>query len=194
MAFKMSENSLFAMLSRSPWWYSAIIGVLIIAIGFALIGGQIGLVLSFAALPFLGIAGYSGYKESQLPSQKRIEEVYEQARGMTSTQIARKIAAPYEAIRFDAEPFKGNAADLALVRGNRTILLSTRRFKVGNSGIEPLKQLVAAGQKAEATEYLYVALGNVSSAAIEFANQNDIEIIQAARLAAFFDGKANVGE
>ena len=192
MAFRMSENSLFAMLLRSPWWYSALFGVVIIAISIALFGGQFVILGLFASLPFLGIAGYTGYKQAQLPSQKRIEEVHTQAQKMTAIQIAKEISASYEDIRFDSDPFKGNAAELELTRGNRKILLCTKRFKVGNTGIEPLKQLVAAGEKIEATAYLYVALGDISSAAQDYAKKNDIELIQAARLAAFFDRKANV--
>lgn len=192
MAFKMSENSLFAMLLRSPWWYSALIGVIVIAISVAIVGGQYALLGLFGALPFLGIAGYTGFKQLQQPSMKRIQQVQAEARQMSATQIANKIAESYEAIRFDVEKFKGNAADLELVRGNRKILLCAKRFKVGNTGIEPLKQMVAAGEHVEATSYLYVALGDISTAAKDYAAKNDIELIQAAKLAAYFDGKANV--
>ena len=192
MAFAMAKSSLFAVLLRSPWWYSVLIGLVIISISSVVVGGQYVLLGIFGALPFFGIAGYAGYKLSQLPSQKRVQEVDQQARKMPATQIAAKIADCYVKERYDSIVFKGNAADLELTRGNRTFLLSSKRFKVANTGIEPLKQLVAAGQKVEATGYLYVALGEISDAAREYANQNDIELIQADRLAAFFDHKARI--
>lgn len=192
MAFAMAKSSLFAVLLRSPWWYSVLIGLVIISISSVVVGGQYVLLGIFGALPFFGIAGYAGYKLSQLPSQKRVQEVDQQARKMPATQIAAKIADSYVKERYDSIVFKGNAADLELTRGNRTFLLSSKRFKVANTGIEPLKQLVAAGQKVEATGYLYVALGEISAAAREYANQNDIELIQADRLAAFFDHKARI--
>lgn len=192
MAFKMSHNSLFAILLRSEWWYSVLIGLAAIAISLAVFGGKYLLLGIFGALPFFCVAGFVGFKQAKLPSQKRIQEVQAEARSMSTKQIANKIAQAYIDIRFDAEKFNGDAADLALIRGNRTILLCTKRYKVGNTGVDPLKQLIAAGEKTEATGYLYVALGDISAAAIEFAKKNDIELIQAARLAAFFDGKANV--
>lgn len=189
MAFKMSEGSLFAVLLRSSWWYSVAIGLAIIAISLIFVGGKYLLLGIFGAVPFFVVAGISGYKQSKQPSQKRIQEVYELTRKMSAAQIAGKIATSYTDARFDSEPFKGNAADLELTRGNRKLLLCSKRFKVGNTGVEPLKQLVAAGQNAEATGYLYVALGDISSTAIDYANQNDIELIQISRLAAFFDGQ-----
>lgn len=188
----MSENSLFAMLLRSEWWYSALIGVGVIIISLLIARGiylPLGII---GSLPFFGIAGFVGFKQAKLPSNKRVQEVDSDARKMSSAQIAEKIAAPYVEARYDADPFKGNAADLELTRGNRKFLLSSKRFKVGNTGVEPLKQMVAAGEKAEATGYLYVALGDISGAAKAYAEKNDIELINAARLAAFFDGKANI--
>lgn len=193
MAFKMSENSLFAVLLRSAWWYGVAIGIALIAISLALFGGQYVLLGIFGAIPFFVIAGVVLFRQSKLPSQKRMEEVYEQTRKMTAKQIANKIAVNYTDARFDSELFKGNAADLLLTRGNRIILLCSKRFKVGNTGVEPLKKLVAAGENVEATAYIYVALGEISATAIDYANQNDIEVVQLNRLAAYFDGQVDIG-
>jgi len=115
-----------------------------------------------------------------------------QARSMPALKIAHKIAQSYTPHRYDSAAFSGDVAELEITRGNKKLLLSTKRFKAGNTGIEPLKKLVAAGDKCEATGYLYLALGDVSDAAMSFAEQNDIEIIQARRLAAYFDGKVQI--
>lgn len=192
MAFKMSEGSLFAVLLRSPWWYSGLIALVIIGISLIVPTGQITVMVLSLSLPFLGIAGYAAYKQSQQPSQKRLIEVLEEARSLTPAQIADKIALSYTKERFDSDPFKGNAADLELTRGNRKLLLCSKRFKAANTGIQPLKQLVAAGEKAEATGYLYVTLGEVSENAHIYAIANDIELVQINRLAEFFDGKATI--
>ena len=192
MAFKVAQGSMFAVLSRSPWWYSVLVGCAFITISAVILSGQYVILGIFGALPFFGIAGYSRFKQSRLPSKQRVMEVSELARKMSASRIAETIAAPYVEQRFDSTVFKGSAADLELVRGNRTILLCTRRFKVANTGVEPLKQLVAAGEKIEATEHLYVALGEISAAARDYAQQHDIELIQADRLAAFLDGQATI--
>jgi len=119
-------------------------------------------------------------------------EVVTEARKMRTAQIAAKISARYQEKRFDSEAFKGSAADLLLSRGHERLVLCSKRFKVANTGIDPLKQLVSAGEAVEATGYLYVALGEVSDAAFEYANQNHIELIRAAELAAFFDGQVEI--
>jgi len=187
MLFKMREGSLFSVLLRSPWWYSVLIAVFLLSVSILVTGGRF-LIFGIAlALPFLVLACLSGYKQFQRPGQKRILEVVEEARGMPVKKLASKIASHYEKQNFDIEPFKGNAADLDIERGRYKFLLCCKRFKAANTGIEPLKQLVEAGKKIEATGYLYVALGTVTDNARTYARENDIELIQAESLAEFFD-------
>ena len=192
MAIKMAHGSVFAVLLRSPWWYSALIGVVILAISLVVGNSQVAVLVISCSLPFFGIAGYAAFKQSQQPSRKRVLEVAQEARELSAIQIAAKIAENYTKVRYDCDPFKGKAADLVLERGNKKFLLCSKRFKAANTGIEPLKQLVSAGENAEATGYLYVALGEISAAAQEYAASNNIELIQPARLAAYFDGQAGV--
>lgn len=192
MALKMAQGSVFAVLLRSPWWYSALIAVLIIAFSIAVLRGQVAVIVMSLALPFMVIAGIAAFKQSREPSVKRIIEVDQEARELPAAQIASKIAATYEKENFESEPFKGKVAELELTRGYRKLLVSSKRLKAANLGIEPLKQLVAAGEKVEATGYLYVTLGDVSTSARDYARDNNIELIQASRLAAHFDGTAKL--
>jgi restriction system protein len=192
MAFKMAKGSLFAVLLRSPWWYSILIGLFFITASLPIADGKYLIFGITTALPFFGIAGYAAYKQAKLPSQKRVFEVAEQAQKMRASEITEKIANRYRESGYESKLFTGNAADLELTRGHRIVLLSSKRFKVGNTGIDSLKQLVAAGETAEATSYLYVALGEISSAARIYASQNNIELIQANELTAFFDGQVQI--
>ena len=75
MIFKMREGSLFAVLLRSPWWYSVLIAFILMSISFLLVGSKyliFGIALAF---PFLVLAGLSGYRQLQRPGQKRVLEV-----------------------------------------------------------------------------------------------------------------------
>lgn len=192
MALRMAENSLFAILLRSPWWYSAAAAVVAIALGAAIAGGKFLIVGITLSLPFIGIAIYAAVKQFQRPSAQQVAQLIADARKMPAAKIAEKIAANYTKERFESEPFKGNGADLELTRGYKKILLSTRRFKAANTGVEPLKQLVAAGDRVEANGYLYVTLGEVSANARQYARENDIELIQATELVAHFSGKVRI--
>ena len=66
---KLHENSLFAILLRSPWWISAMVGVglafvlrMFLPLEFALFGG----------LPFFIIAGVAGWRELKRPSGAKV--------------------------------------------------------------------------------------------------------------------------
>lgn len=192
MAFKVAEGSVFAVLSRSPWWYSALIGGAFVMTSLVVPSAQIAILVVACALPFFGIAGFAAFKQLKRPSAKRIQKADQEARGLSATAIAQRVAKPYVDARFDAVDFKGAAAELELERGNRKLLLSSKRFKAANTGIEPLKQLVAAGEEIEATGYLYVTLGQVSANALAFANENNIELVQGSRLVEYFDGTASI--
>lgn len=192
MALKVAENSLFAILARSSWWYSVAVGLVVIAISAVIANAKYLALGVFVALPFFGIACYAAYKQLQRPSAKRIIAISEQARSMSASEVAAKIAVCYKNERFESNNHKGKQAELELTRGFRKILLCSKRFKAANTGIEPLRQLVTAGDKAEATGYLYVTLGEISANAREFAKQNNIELVQADRLAAYFDGQVKI--
>ncbi|OED37136.1 hypothetical protein AB833_24600 [Chromatiales bacterium (ex Bugula neritina AB1)] len=192
MAFTMAHNSLFAVLLRSAWWYSALISLVLISISLLIADGRYLIVGITAALPFTGIAAYSGYKQSQRPGKNRIIEVTNEARKMSARDVANRIAVAYQAQRYSTTAFMADGAELELTRGPRILLLSTSRFKAANTGVEPLKKLLAAGAKVEATGYLYVMLGRVSANVEKFAQANNIEIINAERLTALFDKTAKI--
>ena len=184
---KMREGSLFAVLLRSPWWYSLLIAFVLVSISLLLVGSRYVIFGIALGIPFVVIACLSAYQQLQRPGPKRILEVVESARKMSSKQVAAKIASHYEKQNFDIAPYKGNAADLEIERGRYKFLLCSKRFKAANTGIEPLKQLVESGEKIEATGYLYVALGAVTDNARTYAAQHDIELVQGEALAGFFD-------
>lgn len=192
MAFKMAKGSLFAVLLRSPWWYSVLIGLFILLVSLAVTDAQY-ITLSIAgSMPFFAIGGYAGFKQLQQPSQKRVLEVSQQAKNMSAEIISEKIAANYIKSGYQSSAFDGNGADLELVRGDQKLLLCSKRFKAANTGIEPLKRLVAAGEATEAIGYLYLTLGEVTASAHNYAQENNIEIIQSGRLTMLFDGKAKI--
>ena len=188
MKFKMAQGSLFAVLMRSTWWYSVLIALFAIALGFAAFEGKYLIIGITASLPFFGIAAYSAFKQSQRPKLKRVLEVDQAARKMSVRELAKTIADHYENNNFKVVPFKGDAAEMELERGRHKYLLSCKRFKAANTGIEPLKKLIAAGEKHEANRYLYVALGEISESAMDYAQKNQIELIGAEVLTEYFDG------
>lgn len=189
MAFKMAHNSLFSVLLRSPWWYSALIALFAIAVSLAVSKGQFLIFGITAALPFLGIAGFSAYRQFQRPSGKSIASLLQSARQMPPREMTTRLSHAYQEKGYDVVAHKGSAADIELTRGSKKILLASKKFKAANTGIEPLKQLVTSGEQHEATGYHYVTLGTVSANARKYAKDNDVELIQAEALAVLLDWK-----
>ena len=192
MAFKMAKGSLFAVLLRNKWWYSILIGLFVLVASLMISDAKYVLLSITGALPFFGIGSYAAYKQFQLPSNKRVSQIVEQAQTMSAASIAEKIAANYSKHGYQSAVFKAEGADLELVRDHRKLLLSTKRFKAAKTGISPLKLLVATGEKADARGYLYVSLGEITDSAQQYAKEHKIELIQASKLAALFDGTAKI--
>jgi restriction system protein len=192
MAFKMAKGSLFAVLLRNNWWYSIAIGSFVLVASLMITDAQYVLLSITGALPFFGIGSYAAYKQLQQPSKKRVQQLTELVQTMSAAVIAEKIAANYNKYGYESAIFKADGADLELIRDNRKLLLSTKRFKAANTGISPLKLLVAAGEKADARGYLYVSLGEITDSAHQYAKEHNIELIEAKKLAALIDGKAKI--
>ncbi len=74
-------------------------------------------------------------------------------------------------------------ADLALRKAGATTLVHARRWKAASLGVEPLRELKAAIDQAEARDGLVVALGDLTPQAVRFASANGIRVIALPELA-----------
>ncbi len=184
---KMHENSLFAVLLRSPWW---------ISIGIALATAAASRFMlekfsfpefyaAFIALPFLVIGSVAGWKQLRAPSAKRIAGRLEALRALSWDDFS---AAMEEAFRRDGyavSRFKGAGADLELTRAGRVSLVACKRWKATRTGVEPLKELDAAKRASEAGESVYVVAGDITDNARNFAAQSNIRLLHDAELTEF---------
>ncbi|KOQ26987.1 membrane protein, partial [Achromobacter xylosoxidans] len=75
MKFRMSQNSIFAVLLRSPWWMSAGVALLLSVGGFAALPLEYAAMGVFAAVPFAVIAIIAAYRQLRAPSGARVEAV-----------------------------------------------------------------------------------------------------------------------
>jgi restriction system protein len=72
--------------------------------------------------------------------------------------------------------------DFELEKAGRVSLVCARRWKASVTGVEPLKELVAAGEKREAGECVYVCAGELSGKAKAFALEKRIRTLEGAEL------------
>jgi restriction system protein len=181
--FKMAENSLFAVLLRSSWWISAaiaagVVGVAVMVLpeSYRIYGGAMG-------LPFLGIAGMALWKQLQRPSTGRVDRTLDAVRTMTWPDFAAVVEDGYRSHGYEVRRVQHAAADFEVTKDMRTSLVSGKRWKVARTGIEPLRELIAAKDARDAHGCIYIAIGEVSDNARQFAAQKRIQLVEGPELA-----------
>ncbi len=174
------KESLFAVLSRQPWWISIAVSGAIYASGRLFLPETIA---AAAALPFLGIAFYAGWRQLRTPSETNVNDLLTRVRGMPWENFSALLA---EAFRRDgyavSEIYKG-ALDLKLDKAARISIVSCKRWKAAQTGIGPLRDLVQAKDANDAAECIYVATGDFTANARIFANEKSIRLLHGAALA-----------
>ncbi len=178
MDLKLPENTLFSILLRSRWWVS-----LLVALG---IFGVVRLFLDagyafFAALPFIVIAGVALWRQRRVPSGARLDAAIDALRAMTWEEFARALEQGYRREGYVVKRVEG-AADFELERAGRLSLVAAKRWKASRTGVEPLKELLAAGEARGAAECAYVLAGEMTRNALEFAKKTKINWVQGADL------------
>jgi restriction system protein len=177
---KMAPNSLFAILLRSPWWVSFLVGGGLIA-GLRLVLPDLYAV--FAALPFLGIGAYAAWQQLRAPSAASVAKSLEKLREMSGEEFAGALEEAFRREGYSVTRLNAREADLELVKAGRTSLVACKRWKVARTGIEPLRELLAARRKREAHECIYVATGEISDNALAFSVDHNVRLLHGAELA-----------
>lgn len=183
MKWQMNENSLFAVLLRSSWMISAAIAVAIGALAYALLPEAYRVVGTAGGLPFLVIAGMAGWKQFQAPSAARVTRTLEAVGSMSWIDFAAALEQGYRRDGCEVSRVSGAVGDFEVRRGWRTSLVSAKRWKAGRTGVEPLRELLAAKEAREAHECIYIAIGEVSDNARAFAVQHGITLMGGPELA-----------
>jgi len=183
MKWKMSPNSLFAVLLRSPWWTSLLIVLVFVMASVALLPAEYRPFGMMGAFPFLGIGLYRAWQQWQAPNPARVAQALERAGGMPWRDFSAVLQQAYKRQGFEVAVLPGPAADFKLTLSGRTTLVSCKRWKAAAHGIEPLRELVAAKQKHDADSCSYLSLGAVSDQARSFAKEQGITLVSGQELA-----------
>jgi restriction system protein len=176
MKLKMAENSLFAVLMRSPWWVSVLAALAVFGVvrlfmheGYAL----------FAASPFIVIALVAGWKRLRAPSGAKVAARLEALRGMPWEEFAAALEAGFRRDGYVVKRLEGGSTDFELVKDGRVSLVAAKRWKAAQTGIEPLRDLHAAGTERDC---VYVLAGEMTQNAKTFAAEKKIRLVEAAEL------------
>jgi|SRR6185369_4118499 len=180
MKLQMAENSLFAILLRSPWWASFAVAAgvflalrLVIAEQFA----------SFFAIPFIVIGAVATWRQARAPSTAAIERARQRLSAMAWEEFSALLAAHYAREGYAVTRLEGADADFEMAKAGRVVLVACKRWKAVRTGVEPLRQLHAEGRKRDAAQCIYVAAGEITASAREFSLKNNLQIVDGDALA-----------
>ncbi|WP_313702108.1 restriction endonuclease [Achromobacter sp.] len=182
MKFKMSQNSIFAVLLRSPWWMSAGVAVLLSAGGFAALPLEYAAMGIFAAVPFAVISIMAAYKQLRAPSGARVQAVTETVAAMSWADFSKTVEAGFRRDGCEVERLQTPGADFALSKDGHVAIVSAKRWKAARNGVEPLRELQAVREKRGAREAIYIALGDVSDNALQYAKAQGVSLMTAPEL------------
>ena len=186
MKLKMAENSLFAILMRSPWWMSFGIAAGLVALALAALPPTWTYYGVFVAAPFIVTGVIAGWRQFRAPSAVRIDETINAIRAMSWNDFAAAVELALRAEGFEVTRINRGEADFEARKASRTTLVGCKRFKVARTGIKPLQDLHALANTREADDAIYVAAGEFTDQAREFAGRNRIRLVRGADLAAWF--------
>jgi len=97
-----------------------------------------------ATLRFLGIGGYAGWRQLRVPNPERVGEALAALRAMSWQEFAAKMEAAFRSDGYAVVALTRGGADFELRKGGRVALARCKRWKVAQTGIEPLRELLLA--------------------------------------------------
>lgn len=182
MSIKISDKSLFARLLRAPWWVSFAVAAVVTAGMFALLPKDLKAAAALSGVPFIVIGLIAAWKQRNTLSPKQVEATMAKLSAMFSKEFADALTAAYQRDGYTVKPHSKPGADLVLEKNGYSTLVSHKRWKAANHGVEPLRELLAAMEKADTGRGIYVAMNSVSDAAAQFAERNGIRIAPVSEL------------
>jgi restriction system protein len=183
MKWAMNENSLFAILLRSAWWVSFAIGVAVSALAVSFMPETYRVFGIVTGIPFIVIGCIAAWKQFQAPSTSRIDRTLTAVRAMNWGDFAGVVEEAYRRDGYEVSRVASPAADFEMKKEWRTFLVSGKRWKVAQTGVEPLRDLQAAKEAREAHECIYIATGVITDNARRFAAEKKIRLVDGSELA-----------
>lgn len=179
----MAKNSVFAILLRSPWWISVGIALMLGLLGFALLPDPYRVFGAVTGLPFMVVGIVAAYRQWHLPSAARVAQTQQALATMAWPAFAALLEQAFKRDGYAVQRGSTAGVDFELERQGRRMVVSARRWKSANTGLEVLRALQAAREATEAPDALWIGLGPLSDNAQPFAAEHRIAIWHAAELA-----------
>ncbi|MEY3134788.1 MAG: hypothetical protein RJA39_670 [Pseudomonadota bacterium] len=177
MKFKMSDKSLFAILLRSPWWYSFLIAAVLLLLARVFLPEAFRAVGMLSSIPFAILGVIAAWRQRDKPSPERVSMALDQLAQMPWKQFLPIMEQAFVQQGFTVSQLNSNAADLQLEKLGRVTLVSCKRWKAATLGVEVLRDLKAMQVSQEASYSACISLSLPTGVALKFAKENAIQLI-----------------
>ena len=169
----MARETLFHILSRQPWWISAVVAAILFGITQLVYPP----VAFFVALPFLLLAAFIGYKQLRGTAEVSVADKLAALRDMPWENFSLVVSEAYRRQGYTVTEARDSAYDFELTKSGRRTLVSCRRWKVNSVGEAPLRALSAAVSRRDAYNGICIAAGDFSPKAREYAATQPITLL-----------------
>jgi len=183
MKLKMSEKSLFAILLRSPWWWSLLIAAVWVLLARVLIPEAYRAVAMLGAFPFVVVGVISAWRQRDKPTPESLAMTLTDLANMSWKQFSPLMVQAFAQQGFTVTPLNSSSADLQLEKSGQITLVSCKRWKAATLGVEALRDLKALQDSQDAAYSAYVSLSLPTGTALKFAKENAIQLISQDELA-----------
>jgi restriction system protein len=184
MKFRMAEKSLFAILLRSPWWISLAIAGGIAVVARVLLPQDVAPIGMMGGFPFFVISAMAAWRQRNVPGAAAVQRTTASVANMAWRDFSAALETAWRAGGWQVTRKETPGCDFLLEKGPVSMLVSARRWKAASLGVEPLRELQVAMERAEVGKGLWIGLGEATPKARTFAKHNGIVLMAPAELAA----------
>ncbi|MDO8714455.1 MAG: restriction endonuclease [Polynucleobacter sp.] len=177
MKFKMAENSIFAILLRSPWWISFMLVALFGLASFALLPKEYAPFGLMGTVPFVVIGILAAKRQWNTPSPAKVEAELTRLASLSWRDFANVMEPAFTRQGYTVTRLTTGAADFRLEKAGYVTLASCKRYKAASHGVDALQTLVALKETQGAERAIYVSLGPVTAQAGRYAREQGVELI-----------------
>jgi len=174
----MAPNSLFAILLRSSWWISILVAAAIVLVSRMALPEKYFVFGAVGALPFLVIGGITLWRQLQRPSAAKVASTLDAVGAMSWKDFSAKLETAFRRDGYEVSRIDTIGADFEMKKAGRKTLVNCKRWKASRTGVEPLRELLAARDLREADEIVYVATGQVTEQAARYLAERRIRLMQ----------------
>jgi restriction system protein len=170
----MPRETLFQLLSRSPWWVSVLIAAALVALVRLFLPDIVAIA---TGVPFLGIAAYAAWRQLRAPRAANVTAALDKIRAMSWENFSAVIHEAFRRDGYEVTELRGSPADFELRKSGKVAIACCKRWKVAQTGVGPLRELHEAMRASDAQEAIYVSAGDFTPTAREFATGKPLRLL-----------------